>query len=155
MHTKFQRILTLGIIAVLLFATLPGQANQAQPSKSAIPIHNDQNIDAQLALDMVEQNIYHAQYTPLLPDRANNMAIVQTAIVSAKHLSAGTLEVSTNWIQQFPSISPYPIFQHAMAHDSIRGMTVLYTGGVSGDEAGTWEWDGTNWHQRNPANYLR
>jgi PKD repeat protein len=59
------------------------------------------------------------------------------------------------WTQRFSSSSPSARFYHAMAYDSARGVVVLF-GGVSGgpgptlDE--TWEWDGTNWTQRSPAN---
>jgi hypothetical protein len=39
-------------------------------------------------------------------------------------------------------------FQHAMAYDSTRGVTVLFGGfkDIVNDE--TWEWDGTLWTQR-------
>src|SRR5207249_671924 len=39
-------------------------------------------------------------------------------------------------------------YGHAMAFDSVRKRTVLFSGDAD-DE--TWEWDGTDWMQRVPA----
>ncbi|HOW51039.1 MAG TPA: hypothetical protein PLV42_03220 [bacterium] len=38
---------------------------------------------------------------------------------------------------------------HAMTYDSTRGKVVLFGGSSGGSE--TWEWDGANWTQKNPA----
>ncbi|HNT28156.1 MAG TPA: kelch repeat-containing protein [bacterium] len=60
-----------------------------------------------------------------------------------------------NWTQMDPVIKPSARYNHAMAYDSAREKTILF-GGTTGqydayynDE--TWEWDGTNWVQLNPA----
>lgn len=55
------------------------------------------------------------------------------------------------WEQKFPAFSPSPRYDHAIAYDSDRGVTVLFGGsdnpstGVTGD---TWEWDGEAWTRR-------
>jgi hypothetical protein len=48
---------------------------------------------------------------------------------------------------------PSPRRDHAMAFDAARGVTVLFGGAPGGQSASdeTWEWDGTNWTQRNLA----
>lgn len=38
-------------------------------------------------------------------------------------------------------------FQHAMAYDSVRGVTVLFGGYDGGRFGDTWEWDGAQWRQ--------
>src|SRR5690349_1996970 len=44
--------------------------------------------------------------------------------------------------------APAPRDYHAMAYDSIRGVTVLF-GGTGGSSLGdTWEWDGFSWALR-------
>jgi hypothetical protein len=61
----------------------------------------------------------------------------------------------TNWTQMSPGNSPQGRSRHAMAYDSARGVTVLFGGmtGIPGTTlSDTWEWDGTNWTQHNPAN---
>jgi hypothetical protein len=82
MRNGFLRILTLGFIAVLLFATLPGQATQAQPAES--PIQDDQRVDSQSTLDMINQTEYLAQSAPLLSESANNPAGAYTATTATE-----------------------------------------------------------------------
>jgi len=61
----------------------------------------------------------------------------------------------TNWTRLTPAIAPAPRLAHAMAYDLGRGRVVLFGGavgtgaGIDNDE--TWEWDGTNWLQLQPA----
>src|SRR5262249_5238027 len=60
----------------------------------------------------------------------------------------------TDWTQRTPANSAPSRRYHALAYDSVRGVTVLFGGfgpGI-GIAADTWEWNGTNWTQRNPAN---
>lgn len=59
----------------------------------------------------------------------------------------------TNWAQRSPAISPPARWSHTMVYDSVRDVTVLF-GGISFDGGphyfgDTWEWNGTNWTQRN------
>ncbi len=57
------------------------------------------------------------------------------------------------WVQRTPAASPSARYGHGMAHDSARGVTVLFGGRTAGavENGETWEWDGSNWSQRSPA----
>lgn len=58
------------------------------------------------------------------------------------------------WEQRNPANSPSARAYHAMAYDSLRGVTVLFGGwDANGFLADTWEWDGTNWLQRSPTHH--
>jgi hypothetical protein len=63
----------------------------------------------------------------------------------------------TCWVLRAPATSPPGRWEHTMAYDSARGVTVLFGGRAvsdAGEElllADTWEWDGTNWTERTPA----
>jgi hypothetical protein len=60
-----------------------------------------------------------------------------------------------DWIERMPAGLPAPSARanHALAFDSVRGRTVLFGGSSdAGYLADTWEWDGSNWQQRAPAN---
>jgi hypothetical protein len=61
----------------------------------------------------------------------------------------------TTWTQVFPTTTPGGLGNYGMAYDLLRQRVVLY-GGSSNSffpiaEAGTWEFDGTNWALRTPA----
>ncbi len=58
-----------------------------------------------------------------------------------------------NWTQRNPASQPAARQNSAMAHDLIRGVTVLF-GGWNGTQRvnDTWEWDGANWNQVLTAN---
>ena len=53
--------------------------------------------------------------------------------------------------QQRSGTGPLPRYITAMAHDSVRGRTVLF-GGRNGTTlyGDTWEWNGTAWTQKSP-----
>src|SRR5262245_49929671 len=52
------------------------------------------------------------------------------------------------WTSCAPPASPPGRSHHALAHDLVRGVTVLF-GGLSGWRLGdTWEWNGANWTLR-------
>ena len=67
-----------------------------------------------------------------------------------------------NWVQQHPATTPLPRYQHSMAFDSTRAVTVLFGGydqaifDTNGWLEGlqffddTWEYDGVNWSQISP-----
>jgi hypothetical protein len=59
----------------------------------------------------------------------------------------------TTWVQRSPALSPPGRYNHALAHDSLRGRTVLFGGFVNaiGIAADTWEWDGSTWIAAAPA----
>ena len=61
----------------------------------------------------------------------------------------------TNWTQVFPVNSPGGMANYGMAYDSSRGRTVLYGGQQDTffvlDSNQTWEFDGVDWTQVNPA----
>jgi hypothetical protein len=64
----------------------------------------------------------------------------------------------TNWAQRAPATAPPVRYLHAMAYDSVRGVTVLFGGGAAlvtfgppPPLADTWEWNGTNWAARTPT----
>lgn len=58
----------------------------------------------------------------------------------------------STWTQSTPSgITPPARGAHAMAFDSVRGVTVMFGGaltGGGGNVADTWEWNGVTWTQR-------
>jgi len=60
-----------------------------------------------------------------------------------------------NWTQAAPAGSPGGFWKHAMCYDVVRGVTVLFggaTSGLPGATDGTYEYDGSTWTQRAPAN---
>ncbi len=51
-----------------------------------------------------------------------------------------------SWVQKFPEHSPSPRYEHAMAYDSARGVTVLFGGGYDPARYNdTREWNGSAW----------
>jgi hypothetical protein len=53
------------------------------------------------------------------------------------------------WKQAAACAGPVPMFGHAMAYDSRRGVTVLFGGTLDINPLGTtWEWDGIKWIKR-------
>jgi hypothetical protein len=59
------------------------------------------------------------------------------------------------WTARTPASSPSPRLAHAMAYDVARARVVLFGGAVGSgsgvDDDETWEWDGVNWTQMQPA----
>lgn len=62
----------------------------------------------------------------------------------------------SNWTQATPGAAPSARSGARLAYDSARNVTVLFGGclvsGCASLGNDTWEWDGTTWTQRNPAN---
>jgi len=58
----------------------------------------------------------------------------------------------SDWTQKFPTTSPSARGGYAMAYDSLRNMTVLFSGVGSGVGSDTWLWNGSNWSQAQPSN---
>ncbi len=63
-----------------------------------------------------------------------------------------------DWKQMTPTTSPAPRVSHRMVYDQKREVVVLF-GGYDGPSGGggvyyddVWEWNGTDWRQRQPAN---
>ncbi|MCU0867544.1 MAG: kelch repeat-containing protein, partial [Planctomycetes bacterium] len=59
------------------------------------------------------------------------------------------------WQQRAPAVSPPARSKTAMCFDAARGRVVLFGGLPAFPQPSlqdTWEWDGTNWQQRTPAN---
>ncbi len=81
------------------------------------------------------------------------MRCLTLPILALGPLLSTLLPAQTNWTQR-ASTGPLARAGHAMAYDSGRGRVVLFGGSPNGSTslfADTWEWDGTNWNQRNPA----
>ncbi len=78
---------------------------------------------------------------------ANYRQRVSALLFSA--LPAVAVAQPVAWNQPAVFNGPSARYNHAMANDSARGVTVLF-GGLSGlaNNAETWEWDGTAWAQR-------
>ena len=61
----------------------------------------------------------------------------------------------SNWLQRQPANSPSPRASAGLAYDPVRQVTVLFggylTGSTSVEDNETWEWNGTDWTQRFPA----
>ncbi len=53
----------------------------------------------------------------------------------------------SNWKQLFPTNSPSPRSDAAVAYDARRRRTVLFSGRGASKFRDTWEWDGVNWRQ--------
>jgi hypothetical protein len=70
--------------------------------------------------------------------------------LSVAILLMSALSGQTNWEDR--STSPQPRWSHALAFDILRGKTVLFGGANGAAFADTWEWDGTSWTHRAPAN---
>jgi hypothetical protein len=149
MLTKFLRILKIGFVGLLLFATIPGHSTFAQPTASEISTINGQSVDIQSSSGMNSQCGYVGQSTPLLPNTADNIAEVQIGDTSKKSSRASILEVPVDWTQPSTPVHPSSRNCHAMAYDSARGVVVLFGGNTLDD---TWEWNGTDWVERSPAN---
>lgn len=62
----------------------------------------------------------------------------------------------TNWVKRAPAASPPESSSVVFAYDSARAVSVLaalvYNNGTGQEETQTWEWNGTNWAKRAPAN---
>ena len=72
----------------------------------------------------------------------NNILHHRFALHCVSILCAGTTALRAQ------TFGPAPRDYHAMAYDSVRGVTVLF-GGTQGAPLGdTWEWDGTSWALR-------
>jgi len=95
------------------------------------------------------------------PSRRSDHATVYDAARGVTVLFGGYTEVSPNWSSdetwewngtawtQRAVTGPSRRWDHAMAYDAARGVTVLF-GGTNGSNsnAETWEWNGTAWTQR-------
>ncbi len=61
----------------------------------------------------------------------------------------------TAWIVRQPTVAPPAQENHAMAYDPVRGVTVMFGGAILDVvmelPGSTWEWDGTDWHERSDA----
>jgi hypothetical protein len=60
----------------------------------------------------------------------------------------------TTWTQQFPTTSPPPRYDAAMAYDAVNGQVVLFGGAVQTENgllSDTWTWNGTTWTQQFPT----
>ena len=66
--------------------------------------------------------------------------------------SAPSQALAQAWSQRSSAPTPPGRAYHAMAYDSVRGVTVLYGGRTSSGLVGdTWEWNGTAWRQCFPS----
>ncbi len=54
------------------------------------------------------------------------------------------------WVHR-TTVGPSPRSLHAMAYDSVRGVTVLFGGEDGSSNGETWEWDGTSWTLRSSS----
>jgi hypothetical protein len=73
--------------------------------------------------------------------------VVATSIVVSTPSSAAPPS-SLPWVQQSPATSPIAAVDGSMAYDPASGQSVLLQG--TGDELGTWTYDGTSWTQQAP-----
>ncbi|MCC6678062.1 MAG: immunoglobulin domain-containing protein [Phycisphaerales bacterium] len=53
----------------------------------------------------------------------------------------------TAW-SEHAAAGPRPVYDHAMAYDPVRRVTVLFGGRLGPSYGDTWEWDGSIWTQR-------
>jgi len=59
---------------------------------------------------------------------------------------------AAGWVEKFPTDSPGPRYDAAMAYDAERGKTILFGGYGNNYLSDTWEWDGENWKKLETAN---
>jgi hypothetical protein len=74
-------------------------------------------------------------------------------LIIAATLLAADAQAQSTWTQLFPTTNPGPRFGHAMAFDSVHGLTLLYGGYSSATNqylSDTWSWDGVNWQHLTP-----
>ncbi len=73
------------------------------------------------------------------------IAVTAASVVLLMHSQGSSGQVCANWVD-VSQPGPQMRIEHAMAFDSERGVTVLFSGWDSPDYfPETWEWDGTQW----------
>lgn len=96
-------------------------------------------------------------YTGLVYDLTRGVYVMYGG--NATYTSQGNNQTwefdGTTWTQRFPATNPGNLGGHAMVYDGPRQRVVLYGGirtvGPIVDSDETWEYDGTDWVNRNPA----
>jgi len=97
-------------------------------------------------------------YMDIVCDRSRGVFVMYGG--NATYTSPGVDQTwefdGSTWTQRFPAANPGNLGLHAMVFDSVRNVVVLYGGMPGGnpivDSNRTWEYDGTNWTRRFPAN---
>lgn len=84
-------------------------------------------------------------------DKARGRAVLLHGAVGAQNVWEYVGAPTNDWIQRAPPAArPSVRLDHDMAHDSVRGRTVLFGGRDNWILGQTWEWDGSTWLQRTP-----
>ncbi len=89
-------------------------------------------------------------------DSARGVTVMFGGLVGSSYNTTETWEWNgTSWSQQLPATSPPPRVAGRLAYDSYRGVSVMFGGAYPPGMVArndTWEWDGSNWTERFPAN---
>jgi hypothetical protein len=115
-----------------------------------------------LAAPLAAQATWSRTPTVLAPSARQNHAAAydfargRLVLFSGITFQGDTWELAgATWTQRTPAQSPSGRIGHWMAYDIGRSRVVLFGGSTTGNDFGavgdTWEWDGTNWTQRFPA----
>ncbi|HKQ48261.1 MAG TPA: immunoglobulin domain-containing protein [Phycisphaerae bacterium] len=90
----------------------------------------------------------------LLPSHSSALMAIAFLVTSFQfHASSALAQCTGTWTPIMSASVPSARNNHAMAFDSLRGVTVLFGGDTAGGlSAETWEWDGSNWSRRLPEN---
>lgn len=72
------------------------------------------------------------------------LAMVAAGASAASWTLPAIAQPCDDW-QRIAQFGPPPRFQHAMAYDTIRGVTVMFGGYDGGRFGDTWEWNGADW----------
>lgn len=121
---------------------------------SFLPIHDDGHFIGTQSPTLTISGVHYddeAQYGCLIVDtnQCNNTAV--STLASLKLTLPQWVLRTTN--------GPSPRYANAMAYDSARGVTVMYSGGYVDATFGytgygdLWEWDGSRWRQRTTYNW--
>ncbi len=142
---------TCAILALLLAGVL-GMPIQAQGAEPVVPGSGHEGQIRAAAGAPVEPQ---AGAGPFQPGRPYDPEVVQATIACAERSLATDSQdepADLGW-HRLATASPLARAGHAMAYDSARGVTVLFGGDDGNDFLNdTWEWDGTEWTRRFPAN---
>ena len=146
---RSRKSLHLLFVVMLIVGLLPLTA-AAQP-----PANTEAEGTANSYLDSLVEGAPETLTGLFPPGQPYNPAVAQAAIASAERSPAAQGEDELCWTQRSPANIPLARLPlGGLAYDSARGVTVLFggNGGTSGMLNDTWEWDGTDWTRRVPAN---
>ena len=83
-------------------------------------------------------NLAHSRHT---------LSVLAAALLAVSIDASLGAQTQPLWANVSPGSGPSARVDHAMAYDSQRGVTVLFSGWDGSSTGDTWEWDGNTWTQ--------